>query len=146
MATSPNGALHTTAHLKKAFLDAFSQTGIVLAAAEAAGVPRRNVYYWLEHDERFALAFRQAEEDSTQRLEREAWRRAADGVEKLSASGRPYTDYSDTLLIFLLKARRPERYRDRYEVRHSGSAEAPVKVEVGFTPEAADVGTGYPTS
>lgn len=122
-------------HLKKAFLDAFAETGIVLAAAQASGIGRASVYRWLEHDEEFALAFHQAEEDSTQRLERAAYERATRSVEP-----------SDTLLIFLLKARRPERYRDRYEVRHSGSTEAPVKVEVGFTPEAADVGTGYPTS
>lgn len=141
-----NGQRHTAAHLKKGFLDAFTQTGIVLAAAEASGVPRRTVYRWLEHDEAFALEFRQAEEESTQRLEREAWRRAAEGVEKFSASGRPYTDYSDTLLIFLLKARRPERYRDRYEVRHAGSSDEPVRVRVEYSEEAVDVGTGYPTS
>jgi hypothetical protein len=30
------------------------------------------------------------------------------------------TEYSDTLLIFLLKAKRPEVYRDRTEVKHTG--------------------------
>jgi hypothetical protein len=98
-------------HLKKAFLDAFAQTGIVRAAAEAAGVGRASVYRWLEHDDAFALAFRQAEEESTQRLEQEAFRRATRPIEP-----------SDTLLIFLLKARRPERYRDRVDVRQQVEA------------------------
>lgn len=112
---------------------AFAETGIVLAAAEAADVGRSTVYHWLEHDEAFAMAFHQAEEDSTQRLERVAIERATRAYEP-----------SDTLLIFLLKARRPERYRDRYEVHHAGGTESTVKVE--YAEDAADVGTGYPTS
>jgi hypothetical protein len=34
----------------------------------------------------------------------------------------PYVEheYSDTLLIFLLKGARPEKYRERADVRHSG--------------------------
>ena len=29
-------------------------------------------------------------------------------------------EYSDSLLMFILKAEKPEKYRDRREVRHSG--------------------------
>ena len=29
-------------------------------------------------------------------------------------------EYSDRLLMFLLKAEKPEKYRDRKEIRHSG--------------------------
>lgn len=112
---------------------AFAETGVVLAAAEASGVQRRNVYRWLEQDDEFALAFHQAEEDSTQHLERVAYERATRLKEP-----------SDTLLIFLLKARRPERYRDRYEVRHAGSAEEPIRIV--DEREDADVGSGYPAS
>ena len=124
---------NTTGHLKKAFLAAFAETGVVLAAAQAAGVGRTSVYRWLEHDEAFSSAFHQAEEDSTQHLERVAYERATRAQEP-----------SDTLLIFLLKARRPERYRDRFEVRHAGGTESRVRVE--YADEAADVDTGYPTS
>ena len=107
----------------------------MLAAAEVAGVNRTSVYRWLEHDAEFAVGFHQAEEASTERLEREAYHRA-------TRRRQP----SDALLIFLLKARRPERYRDRYEVRHAGSAEEPVKVEVEYAQDAEDVGAGYPAS
>ena len=31
------------------------------------------------------------------------------------------TEYSDTLLMFLLKAEKPEKYRDRREIKHSGN-------------------------
>ena len=50
-------------------------------------------------------------------LEDEAVRRAVDGVdEQVFYQGKAcgvVRKYSDTLLIFLLKGRRPERYRDR---------------------------------
>ena len=29
-------------------------------------------------------------------------------------------EYSDSLLMFILKAEKPEKYRDRREVKHSG--------------------------
>lgn len=38
---------------------------------------------------------------------------------------KPYVEheYSDTLLIFLLKGKRPEVYRDRVEAKHSGAVD-----------------------
>lgn len=118
-----------SAHRKKRFLEAFSETGIVSHACEAAGVPRRSVYMWQEHDDQFALEFQQAEIRATEVLEQEARRRAVAGVDK---QRRVYdsrgnlideyaeTTYSDTLLIFLLKARAPEKYRDRHDITSGG--------------------------
>jgi hypothetical protein len=117
-----------TAQRKKRFLDVFGELGIISRAAEAAGVGRTTVYEWQEHDEHFSLAFRQAEIRSTEVLESEARRRAVDGVEK---ERRVYdnrgnlideyteTSYSDTLLIFLLKARDPNKYRERLQLQHA---------------------------
>lgn len=93
-------------HAKKAFIAAFAELGIVGHAAKAAGVHRVTVYDWLEHDEQFAIEYRHAELAATESLEREAVRRAIAG--------------SDTMLIFLLKARKPAMYRERYEVHHTG--------------------------
>ncbi len=118
-----------TEQMKKRFLDEFSEVGIISRAAEAAGVGRTTVYDWQEHDDQFAYAFRQAEIRSTEVLESEARRRAVDGVEK---HRRVYdnrgnlideyveTTYSDTLLIFLLKARSPEKYRERHDITTGG--------------------------
>lgn len=92
--------------LKKGFLDAFRLTGNVTQACSASGVGRSTVYRWQEHDEQFALSFRQAELESTELLEAEAQRRAVSG--------------SDTLLIFLLKARAPEKYRERHDITSGG--------------------------
>jgi hypothetical protein len=116
-------------HLKKRFLVEFGEVGVITRAADAVGIDRNTVYYWQEHDDGFAQAFRQAEIRSTEVLETEARRRAVEGVEK---QRRVYdnrgnlvdeyveTSYSDTLLIFLLKARAPEKYRDRHDITSGG--------------------------
>lgn len=103
----------TTRTTKKArFLEALRRGMSVTAAAQAIGVGRRTVYDWREADPDFASAWDEAVEDGTDLLEDEAWRRAFAG--------------SDTLLIFLLKARRPHKYRDNHHVQHDGG----VRVEV----------------
>ena len=57
-------------------------------------------------------------------LEDEAVRRAKDGVERPVYQGGKLVghvqEYSDTLLIFLLKGARPEKYRDRVQRELSG--------------------------
>jgi hypothetical protein len=73
-----------------------------------------------------------AKEMAADRLEEEAWRRAVDGVEEpvgfyRGEPGAYVRRYSDTLLIFLLKGLRPEKYRERYE--HSGG-DKPIPVMV----------------
>jgi len=40
----------------------------------------------------------------------------------------PVQRYSDTLLIFLMKARRPDKYRDNVKVEHAGG-DKPIVVE-----------------
>ncbi len=55
-------------------------------------------------------------------IEGEAFRRAVHGVEKPTGwyQGKPgamVREYSDVLAIFLLKGLRPERYKDRVEMR-----------------------------
>jgi hypothetical protein len=69
-------------------------------------------------------------------LEAEAWRRAVEGVERPIVSGGKVVttvrEYSDTLLIFLLKGRRPEKYA-RFEV--SGANGGPIAVKTDDSPE-----------
>jgi hypothetical protein len=107
-----------TAKAQAQFLCEFSLCGNVLRAARAAGVGRRTVYEWLL-DRRFKELYDEAHEDALDQLEDEARRRAVDGVlEPVVSGGKHVTDvrkYSDTLLITLLKAKRPDSYRDRQE-------------------------------
>lgn len=83
---------------KRHFLAAYAQAGMVTEACKVAGVGRSTAYRERQADEDFALAWADVEERSTEELEAEATRRAKDG--------------SDVLLIFMLKSRRPEIYRD----------------------------------
>ena len=99
-------------------LDAYEVYGTIAKACEVAGVPRSEHYRWLK-GKRYAARFVEAEEQSIQALETEARRRALAGTEKTSlvqrqSGGRAHPHvFSDPLMMFLLKAKRPEVYRDR---------------------------------
>ena len=115
-----------------AFLAAFAEHATVAAAAKAADVGRRTHYYWLEADEEYAARFKDVEEGVTEALEAEARRRAQVGVEEPVFYQGERVDmirrYSDTLLIFLLKARRPEVYRERFDHTLAGPNGGPLIV------------------
>lgn len=122
------------------FLDAFGKTGNVRLSCMKAGIHRSTIYEWQEHDETFALRFKQAEREVEDVLEGEALRRAVHGVQKplvsmgrvvTDASGSPITitEYSDTLLVKMLAARH-HLYGDKARrVEVSGIDGAPIRTE-----------------
>jgi hypothetical protein len=120
----PRATLAQSARAKHAFLESYAQWANITAACQAAGVARRNVYNWQEHDSEFALKFQAANDAATERLEREAWRRAVDGSPYERTSywhGEPVgtdrkIEYSDQLMMLLLRARRPDLYREKVDV------------------------------
>lgn len=99
------------------FLDALAGGLSVSSAAKAAGVPLRTMYGWREGDPAFAAEWAAAYTIGADNLEAEAQRRAVKGVEEpVFHSGKVVGSvmrYSDTLLIFMMKARDPERFCDR---------------------------------
>lgn len=103
-------------------------------ACKVAGVPRRTAYDRRESDEQFAAAWDEALEAAADVLEAEAVRRAVQGVEKPVYQGGEMVgtvqEYSDTLLIFLLKGNRPEKFRERHTVEHTGKGGGPVVLQV----------------
>lgn len=116
---------HNIRHLKKAaFLAAYRDTANIRRAAEAADIDRTTFYQWSETDEQFSLAFNQAKLDAKEALEEEARRRAVEGVTREKGiyhmgqlvGTEVITEYSDTLLIFLLKGIAPEKYRENIAV------------------------------
>jgi hypothetical protein len=134
-----------TRHLKKAFLDAYRDTGNIRASCDISGAARATVYWWQEHDEAFALEFQTAQVEAVEHLEREAYRRAVEGVETaVTAPGRGIVGYeqkySDTLLIFLLKGAAPEKYRERLEMRHSGRVQTLAELVATARDDARDGG------
>ena len=93
------------------FLMRLAETGNVSAAARHAGRPRSYVYDCRRRDAAFGAAWADALEEAADRLELEALRRAVDGVDEdkffQGAVVGQITRYSDNLLMFLLRARRP---------------------------------------
>ena len=105
---------------KRAFLAAYAATCSITKAAEVAKVGRQCHYDWLASDQQYRAAFEQAKEQAAQTLEDEAIRRAYEGVERpvtIAGERELVREYSDTLLIFLLKGVRPEKYRERFDVK-----------------------------
>lgn len=105
-------------------MSALEESGNVSAAAKVAGIHRDTAYAHKEKDEAFAARWEAALEIACDALELEARRRAAEGLVRYKFNdGKPILDpvtkkpyfereYSDTLLIFLLKAHRPEKFRE----------------------------------
>lgn len=117
--------------LKERFLSYFREHGNVTWACRQAKMSRREtVYDWQERDDQFAVAFRQAEIQATETMEQEAYRRAVTGTKKPVYQGGvkvgTVQEYSDVLLIFMLKARAPHKYRDKYD--GAGDGQQPLKV------------------
>lgn len=88
------------------FLAALAETGVVSKAVRAAGVDRSTPYRKREVDAEFARAWEVAMDEAMDELEWVARERA--------------TSVSDTLLIFLLKANRPAKYRENSRGESSG--------------------------
>lgn len=127
-------ALNTTAK-KRAFLAAFSETCSIIRAAKCAGVDRGTHYEWLARDRDYADRFHVAKEQAADALEDEAVRRAHEGMERpITVAGEKtiIREYSDTLLIFLLKGIRPQKYRENVEVTGAGGGPITAAIEVVF--------------
>lgn len=110
-------AIRWTARKRRAFFMTLSITGNVSEAARASKVSRSHAYALKMADPEFATAWMDALETATDLLEAEARHRAVEGVEQPHFHQGQVTGsvrkYSDSLLMFLLKAHRPEKYRDR---------------------------------
>ena len=123
-----NAAADKRPRRKRAFLHVLAQTVNVARACRNAGIPRRTAYDWRDADPDFARRWNDALDDGIDLLEAELHRRAFEGVEKpVWHKGEQVgttRHYSDALAMFLLKAHRPERYRDNYRAPEAAPAGA----------------------
>lgn len=104
----------------KPFLDGLAEHANVAHACRLAEISQSLVYHDRKVDEEFTTAWKEALDEGISKLEIEARRRALHGVPEDEG-----LKYSDTLTIFLLKAHRPEVYRDNINmnVTHKGGVE-----------------------
>ena len=102
-----------------AFLAAFEKAANVTQACREAGIDRSTCYQWLEHDQQFSMLYHQAEQIANDAIRAEIFRRGHDGWDEDVYSFGKYQGtvrkYSDTLLIFLAKARMPE-FREKSQL------------------------------
>jgi len=114
--------------LQRVFVETLRETGIIKAACEKTGIHRKTYLQWLRRYEDFRLAKEEAIEDSLDSLEREAWRRAKgydkEVIYRGEPTGKTYKEYSDNLIMFLLKGRRRDVFGDRQEI--TGDKGAPL--------------------
>jgi len=102
------------------FLVEYEQRGTMVQCCRLAGVSWATVTREAERNPDFAERFREAEQTVLERLETEAMRRAVEGTVVRSRKfwrgelvGEDVkTEYSDNLLMMLLRAKAPSTYRD----------------------------------
>lgn len=108
---------------KPLFLYTLQETGHVGRACIAAGISRNTAYTHRRDESDFARAWDVSLEDAAWSLEDEAWRRAREGVdEPIVYQGMvigTQKRYSDTLLMFMLKGIKPDKFADKLVVRIS---------------------------
>lgn len=125
---------------KTVFLEELARRGSVVGAARKARIARSVTYLERELDPAFAALWTEAIQISNELMLEEARRRAVDGtLRPVFQNGRrvgAVREYSDTLIIFLIKAHNPA-YRDSSRVVVAGDPNAPVKHEhtVTLTPD-----------
>ena len=112
---------------KPIFLDLLSKNGNATLSAQEAGINRSGAYEARATDKEFGKAWEDAMEQAADVLEREAWRRASEGVKQpVFYQGEVcghVRKYSDVLLIFLLKGARPDKYREQLATPSAGKTE-----------------------
>lgn len=105
---------------KQVFIDELARSGNVLLSSRKAGVGRTSVYQTRRDDPAFADQWDDAIDEAVDLLEAVARGRAVNGTDKpvyhRGVAVGTVREYSDILLMFLLKAHRPERFRDSYDL------------------------------
>lgn len=115
------------------FISALTDCGVMSYAAKKAGVGTSTIDRHRKKDAGFEALVQKAIEEATDSLEIVARERATKGATKPVYQGGKLVgtvqEYSDTLLIFLLKGNRPDKFRDRHSVELGGVAGGPIAVE-----------------
>jgi hypothetical protein len=119
---------------KVRFLVEFAKLGILGPSAKKAEISRVTVFQWKEKDPQFKRLYDEAYAYSIELLEQEARRRATKGVKKpIFFQGQECGTvqvFSDQLLIFLLKAAKPDTYRENQDKRPDEGGDDSIQVHL----------------
>ena len=109
-------------------------------ALDVSGYKRRTIYDWRDADVEFRDRWDEAISSAVEAMEAEADRRGIEGTLKpvfyKGVECGYIREFSDTLLVFRLKALAPDKYREQSNVEVTGKGWQPL--EVNFT-----IGKGY---
>lgn len=119
---------------KEIFLTKLRKSPNVSAAARAAGYSRQWAYQIRASDPDFAAEWDDAIDESMDVAEGEIYRRAVRGVVKrVFYKGEEIDrvrEYSDTLLMFMAKAYRPDKYKETVRNEMTGKNGDPLPPQV----------------
>ena len=115
---------------KEAYLDGLRKYPVIRYACEVARVSRQTILNHRKSDPEFAAAEELARLDGIERLERDVMRRAC---------GEDVERPSDLLSIFVLKALKPEVYRDQVDHRVVGKVQHEIIVDLVPAAELAAI-------
>ena len=131
---------NTTAR-KKAFLVAYAKCGTVTQASKAIGINPATPYDWLKHDnDGFKANFEHAKQSF------------ADSLESIAFERVQTRDTNDVLLITLLNAHKPDKYRPNTQATNEQASEVIAKLtrltrkSVGGQEETVEIAEGRGTS
>ena len=106
-----------TAELRARFFEHLAESCNVTLSAQAIGMSRGHMHNLRRNDKAFAKDWDNAIEIATDALEHAARKRAMDGYQRPIYQRGELVGYepcySDQLMITLLKAHRPEKFRDK---------------------------------
>lgn len=121
----------TTRAKKAAYLRNYATTGRIMESAYKAGVDPSSVKRWRGEDDGFVEAEGAAHDVFVEWLESVAIKRATEGVAKPVFQGGQQVgttqEFSDVLLIFLMKGERPGKYRDQAKIELTGPGGGPLR-------------------
>lgn len=122
--------LHPLTPKQRRFLKCFEACASVTQAARWAKISRETHYEWLRTSAVYIAAFAESQPRAARALEDEAVRRAHQGLRKtVRYKGRIVgyeTEYSDTLMLALLKGNNPEKFRERWSGEVTGKDGKPL--------------------
>ena len=117
------------------FIERLKATCNVTLAAAGAGVNRQNAYRARSRSKKFRRQWDEALDEAVDLLAAEARRRATGISRDVWHAGKVVGTervYDSGLLMFLLKAHRPQLYRDNVKVGHSGGMDVTGDRKVTF--------------
>lgn len=124
-----------TEKLKTLFIDTLRETCNVTVAAQTVGINSGTAYRHRKEDPIFAEQWDEALQEGIDLLEQKAHERAFNGVDKgIYHQGMMVgteKQYSDGLTMFLLKAHRPDKYRERSSIDQNVSGGMSLIIETG---------------